>query len=346
MNYTVDSASFHEYPQSLLLQLAELCIFHLRRQRFPDSDSRQDPTFPLWSAPPLCYQRVPASPAAGVYVPLFISAISHLSRRAAGQLPLFIVTWTMLAFGTAHAIIEVSRTTNFVHIFQQAIQNYYMDATGSYVFAFNALTEAEDILFSINNMLTDLFLLYRCYVIWGSVRVTILPGLLILSTFLTALIQSLNHIQASPLLAEMLLYEVRAVESTHNVAGRIWWMKREVSCLDAVPTNIFRKRYTKAIEIIVDSAALYCLLSIVLAATSSYTEGPGMLVHNILYSAGTQAANIIPTLAIVRGIRERDEDSKSTNRTATPSPKRAAMPSNRVFNVSEVMDIGKMQESV
>ncbi|KAJ7630285.1 hypothetical protein FB45DRAFT_915073 [Roridomyces roridus] len=273
----------------------------------------------------------------GIYVHFFISAIRNLSRREmSGKLPLLVATWTMFLFGTSQTLLELAETAiSYVFLRQLVKDGTSVNVDGPTVVAESisaGLTEALDAVnntqmrvFAINNLLTDSFLLYRCYLIWNRhYIVTILPVLLMISGFVLSQTPSVP-LNATILELELVYNTATAISILLSglTAGRIWWKQREAAHL--VPsTDMLRKRYTNATMLIIESGVLYCICSICLAISApfSFRSGPGAGVYYITLSISFLAINMIPTLALMRGTRESD---------ALPPPSSVA-PLRRIFN--------------
>ncbi|KAJ7847730.1 hypothetical protein B0H14DRAFT_2769462 [Mycena olivaceomarginata] len=123
----------------------------------------------------------------GVYVTLFLLSIYILARRRAPRAKLLIaVSCTMALFGTAQIAIAVATAVVDARFFEQVVHVQVLDQPDS----LSALLTVQNVLFLLNNFVTDSFFLYRCYVIWDyHKRVLILPVLLMLSTFTVAMVE-------------------------------------------------------------------------------------------------------------------------------------------------------------
>ncbi|KAJ7630189.1 hypothetical protein FB45DRAFT_1058245, partial [Roridomyces roridus] len=252
----------------------------------------------------------------GFYVHYFFSTIRPLSRRITkAQIPLLIAIWVMLLLGTTHTILGFTRDILYFRYIQKLVRAYIPWSEDPLFRKYNILAMTQNILFAANNLLTDTFLLYRCYLIWNCrVRVILIPGMLMIAAFVPGLLQSLvlnYHFSLLESLSTFLMATVTNMLLTGLIAGRVWWMKHEVSHYTETYDSVFRTRYGTAMKIILESGALYCVTSILLTVTTPLTTGAGWYFHSILFALGWQIVNIIPTVALVRGTQH-SEDGESS----------------------------------
>ncbi|KAJ7437291.1 hypothetical protein B0H11DRAFT_631092 [Mycena galericulata] len=110
----------------------------------------------------------------GIYIHFFISATRNISRREAGRTTILLsASWAMLLLGTTLVVLQLALTALAIRFTKQLSlirQNTNLNGQNSQqsVATYNALVFAFDIVFALNNLLTDTFYLYRCYVVWGS----------------------------------------------------------------------------------------------------------------------------------------------------------------------------------
>ncbi|KAJ7656579.1 hypothetical protein B0H17DRAFT_1337967, partial [Mycena rosella] len=120
----------------------------------------------------------------GVYVNLFLLSLYTLSRRkTAGTKPLMVASCIMAIVGSTQMAIDVAVTTEAARFHQQIVHTQVLNEYGLMMLPLSmtlpVLYIAQEVTFVINNFITDLFFLYRCYVIWGfSKKPIILPMLL------------------------------------------------------------------------------------------------------------------------------------------------------------------------
>ncbi|KAJ7646772.1 hypothetical protein FB45DRAFT_181621 [Roridomyces roridus] len=247
----------------------------------------------------------------GIYIHFFLSAIHNLWRRKiTSRRPLLFSIWVMLLLGTTQVVLQLVLVVTSFRIVQQTVHPG-INATVAQKLAtsYDTLDTVTDIVLAINNLFTDIFLLYRCYLIWNSqFAVIILPGLLIMAVFLTTTIKGVHTTFFSDFEATYILAAITNIIITGLTAGHIWWMTREVSHIKLDGGNIIRKRYTRAVRIILESGALYCIcvLTSAIAAphTNTDTNTPAVWIATFADAVSMQAVNIIPTLALVLGTRE------------------------------------------
>ncbi|KAJ7646746.1 hypothetical protein FB45DRAFT_181314 [Roridomyces roridus] len=269
----------------------------------------------------------------GIYVHFFLSAIRNLSRRVIPlRRPLLVSIWIMFLFGTTHNFLQLSNVITQFRLAERValLQIDPNDLAVALRLAslIDTLETAKYVVFSINNLFTDIFLLYRCYLIWNRrFGVIILPGVLITSVCVTgtlAVSSDLNNTSpSSQFEPTFILATVTNITITVLTAGRIWWMTREASRLNSGSrSNIFHKRYTRATRIILESGALYCIGEIILVATAESNAPTPGFIQNITIAISMQAVNIIPTLALVLGTRE-DPQAIEVARPRFTAPRKA-----------------------
>ncbi|KAJ7083529.1 hypothetical protein C8R44DRAFT_822308 [Mycena epipterygia] len=262
----------------------------------------------------------------GIYFNLFIFAIHTLSRReTAGRNPLLVASWAMFILGTTGIVPRVIQTALSVRLLQECLENH-ANYTSELWHTYNSLVAAENIIFGINNFVTETLLLYRCYVIWGSQKkVIILPGILVLGTLITGFLAiAANH--ASSSLANFDLRTPYIMSTVANLvlvgltAGRIWWIRRETLYFGL--DEKFRKRYNTAIIILIESGAIYCMCGILIVFISSFDEMP-IIFGGIVFGFAKQGLNIIPILIVVRVSLGHNIQDTIRNRIENPTGRQA-----------------------
>ncbi|KAF7333379.1 hypothetical protein MVEN_02353600 [Mycena venus] len=218
----------------------------------------------------------------GIYVNLFILSIHTLTRRLGhpGTKFLIVTSCVMAVIGTAQMALSIAETVITARFVQQLVHAHELERP-----VLNNLVKpivtAEIVISAINNFVTDTFFLYRCYVIWNFQRkILFFPALLILTAFVVEIWISTKQGLIDPQVGYSLGVATNLVLTTltgnTDSAGRILWIRRAASHLGL---NNLRTRYNRAIEIILESGAIYCITVIYLAITSS--------IHNQeVYSIG------------------------------------------------------------
>ncbi|KAJ7248847.1 hypothetical protein B0H12DRAFT_1123006 [Mycena haematopus] len=201
-------------------------------------------------------------------------------------------------------VVAAGATTQMAFTIFQAVETahsveHLLHAQESNPPVLAVLNTAQYVLMATNNFMTDSLYLYRCYVIWGCRwKILILPGLFMLSTFvLTVLsVASIGRIVDAQFVYSLMM--TTNLILTALTAGRLLWIRRTTSCV--IVENMFRARCNRAIGMILESGAIYCIVMIVLLITVS-RDAPG--VYTQLYSIElgflSQLYNIIPTFTLV-----------------------------------------------
>ncbi|KAJ7646760.1 hypothetical protein FB45DRAFT_998168 [Roridomyces roridus] len=191
----------------------------------------------------------------------------------------------MLLLGTTQVLLQLVLVVTSFRIVQQTVSQG-TDANDLAVAKrlatlYGTLNIVQDIVLAINNLLTDTFLAYRCYLIWNSrIAVTILPGLLIMAVFLTTTIIGVRTANSfSDFEVTFILAAITNIIITGLTAGRIWWMTREASHLELDGGNIFRRRYIRVLRIMYDPKNLGSDPTVKMTGQRAVTTGAGPAVQ-------------------------------------------------------------------
>ncbi|KAJ6461330.1 hypothetical protein C8R45DRAFT_1028094 [Mycena sanguinolenta] len=234
----------------------------------------------------------------GFHLNLFFVALYVFShRKTAWKRILLSFTWVMVILGTTQIVLGVAASAILVRSIETetTISDVISSLLDSKLGAtYDSLNLTQNLMFTINNLVTDVLLLYRCYMIWGSQwKVIAFPGFLIVCTFVTgcvagAALPATQKSQQAPYILAAFTNFVLVLLT----AGRIWWIRRDAKLIGAHALN---SRYDRAIAIILESGAIYCVFTILLIATL-----PLGVPFTILQAITRQLINIVPTLIIVR----------------------------------------------
>ncbi|KAH9055687.1 hypothetical protein EDB87DRAFT_1761350 [Lactarius vividus] len=264
----------------------------------------------------LCFESV----LYGVYLVLFVGCIKVLiskrRRRAGGNIRLVLISSTLFVLITWHEIIDAIRL--------------YMAYKGSetstgadvyYLHVASMLSLMKTSLYLVETLASDLFILYRCYVVWNaSIAVIALPvllyfadmGMISLSPRSPALAFTKSRkskISSSPLEQERITNSffscTLAVNSvcTGLIAYRIWRTQRQTR--DAkMGSNL-----THVSIIVIESGAIY--LTVLACNVASYVLKSNLF--NIFLDMTSPIIGIVFSLIIVRvGLGISSEDTRRT----------------------------------
>ncbi|KAF5359452.1 hypothetical protein D9756_003061 [Leucocoprinus leucothites] len=215
------------------------------------------------------------------------------------------VRWILLAFATVmFSISTATASLNFYILFGYLIRKQPVPFQ---------IFRIRQILYLVNNLIADVLLIYRSYVIWShSARIIIVPCIFLSASFGLGIlyIQSpLAWIRERGYVYMWLTLAFNTIITALN-ASRIWWMAREARKILG-PT--LAQRYYSAMVIIIESGAIYSLY--ILADQVIKT----VVNQNItILDAGlTQVVAIAPTLIIVQVSLDRQaRDLESAIRTS------------------------------
>ncbi|KAJ7159516.1 hypothetical protein C8R46DRAFT_1108463 [Mycena filopes] len=231
--------------------------------------------------------------AYGICVNLFILAIHILRRRkAAGNTILLTSTCLMCVLATTQIVLRLLKTGVVIQFVEERMELSIALAPSSPPQTYNKLILAHALVLAVNNLLADTLLLYRCYVIWGARWIVIvLPGILIVATFVTGSAGSIRP--EGPIPGETILATATNLLLLILTVGRIWWMRR--NALHVGADRVLIDRYTTVMAMLLESGALYILPAILIMIVY-----PWNIPFHILEGLATYLVSIIPTVIIVR----------------------------------------------
>ncbi|KAJ7272629.1 hypothetical protein B0H12DRAFT_1091351 [Mycena haematopus] len=223
----------------------------------------------------------------------------------------------LMLFALAEVSLDVACAAMFLKAAQIFERGGSSEADASPYQAYVHMYLAREALTTINNMVADCVLLYRCVTIWGPSPytrvVTAVPLLLILSTAGVGLWGTFAVKSATAIPFAMALFTNFVLFSL--TAGRVWKKGRQITVVLGAEAG---KRYSMTLQILCESSLLY-FANMLLYMISSVV-GPLSLLASILWGALAQVVNIVPMMIIVRvGIArdvtpDRFYDDNSSNR--------------------------------
>ncbi|KAJ7893451.1 hypothetical protein B0H14DRAFT_2684994 [Mycena olivaceomarginata] len=228
----------------------------------------------------------------GIYVILFLLSLYTLSRRKTAGTKLLIGASCLMAIvGSTQMAIDAALTAKAARLHQEIVYTQVSNEHGSRLLPLwgtllPELDMAQNVTFLINNFITDSFFLYRCYPL-------ILPVLLMLSTLVMGILWCAPRTGVQDLRVPYILGVATNLVLTASTAGRILWILRDASHVTLGDT--FRSRYNTAIEVILESGAIYCLAAIFVVI--GYSLNPE--IFHIAFGIVQQLLNIIPTFTLV-----------------------------------------------
>ncbi|KAG1896565.1 uncharacterized protein F5891DRAFT_958466 [Suillus fuscotomentosus] len=201
----------------------------------------------------------------GLSILLFIGTIWSLTYKRHKQdinLPILIVAVLLLILSTAHMVVNIVRVEDGL-----VTNRYeYPDGPSEYFADVSQKTYVIKHLFYVmQTLLADGVVIYRCYVVWQSVWIVVLPIILWCSVAVTGLIAIYSVSQASTgdgIFVKALAQWVTAffastiatnLLSSGLLAYRIWIIQRGVSGVH----NTSRNTVMPIVRVLVDAAILY-----------------------------------------------------------------------------------------
>jgi len=255
------------------------------------------------------------NPGSALYVILFLYSIHTLRRRIPGGKILLVTAWTMFVLATCSTVnlsIATGISMRAVYLLVQGSR----DTPAQLGRVYHALVLVQDIILAMNNLVTDLLFLYRCYLIWGSRRrILVLPGMFIFATVVVGSITGLEYAGSITSNSSIDRRVPVGMAGITNIllmcltAGRIWYIRRQTRPLTEQSSQ---KRYGTAIAIIFESGVLYSLCVIIYVISTSInstsasaslpqqTYASRTIFKGVAWAMVQIGVNIVPTLILVR----------------------------------------------
>jgi len=205
----------------------------------------------------------------GIYLVLFCRCM-YIFYKGKRQITLLLTAIIMFILSTTSIIISLCQGAS---------------AYGGLDLNLAQLQIAGAIVYVTNNIIADGLLIYRCYVIWNTVYITIVPLLLLIATMILGYSIQLKLFFILSLSMNLFVPTL--------VAGRLWWIIRRIRGPNGALT---RRKGRNAMAIILESGLIY---SVVVSVHMVYfhTSNP---MDEVIYGALGQIVGIVPTLIIVR----------------------------------------------
>jgi len=149
----------------------------------------------------------------------------------------------------------------------------------------SSLEIAGTVIYVTNNVLADALLVYRCYVIWNTIWITVAPIILVVAAMLLGYAIQLRLFFIVSLTINLFVPAL--------VSGRLWWIVRRIRGSAGETT---RRKGRNAIIIILESGLIYSAFVSVHMVFFHY-QNP---MDEVIFAALGQVVGIVPTLIIVR----------------------------------------------
>jgi len=225
----------------------------------------------------------------GIYLVLFCRCM-YIFYRGKRQIPLLI---------TAIIMFILSTTTVILFLLQGA------SAYGKLGLNVEVLETAGAVVYVTNNLIADALLIYRCYVIWNTVYITVVPLILLVATMILGYSIQLKLFFILSLSMNLFVPAL--------VAGRLWWIVRRLRGPGGAVT---RRKGRNAIIIILESGLIYSLVVSIHMAFFHYNNP----MDEVVFAALGQLVGMVPTLIIVRvGLGMSENGGGSGNTTVVGS---------------------------
>ncbi|KAG2116179.1 hypothetical protein DEU56DRAFT_748403 [Suillus clintonianus] len=228
----------------------------------------------------------------GFSVLMFIGtmwALTYKRHIRDANRPITAVAVLLLVLSTAHMVVDIIRT-------EDGLVKYRSISGGSEAFFADVPGEIfviKNVIFVLQTLVADGVVIYRCYVVWQTVWVTILPSILWCSVAATGVYSAFNfsrvaHMASvsgsvpSPAAREWILtfYALAFVTnllSSGLLVFRIWKIERSVSTSRATKSTT-----TSILRVIVDAAIVYSIALLCTLITSVCSNNGTFVMIDIL----------------------------------------------------------------
>ncbi|KAG2069394.1 hypothetical protein BDR04DRAFT_1078174 [Suillus decipiens] len=188
-----------------------------------------------------------------------IYTLTHNRRIQAVSRPSLVVALLLLILSTAHIVINIIRTgdglVKYRNTFPGGPEAFFGDVS-------QVTYLAKDILYIMQTLVADGVLIYRCYVLWQSAWIIILPCMLWCSVLVTGISATYISSQVknnffgeelAPWVEACLISTIVSNSlSSGLLAYRIWMIERNVSTVRTTKSTMM-----PVLRALVDSAVLY-----------------------------------------------------------------------------------------
>ncbi|GAW04157.1 hypothetical protein LENED_005932 [Lentinula edodes] len=277
----------------------------------------------------------------GFYLALFPTALYHLCRNRGGWSHKFSITAlvALFIFATTALVLDIIGSAGAIILTFEDFDGTVVSAAQgkSKALFLNILEELVLMMYSFANVAADAVLLYRLYAVWGfRKRVIIAPLIIAVLNNVLAILDASIRLKIilvvdgpedqimSPsdifwtenatimTLAFMIVNLVTNTLITGLIAGRIWWISRQISA--SYGRKGSQNKYMKIVAIILESGVLYPVAILV-----ALLIGELVVPNPSLFALLAEVVAIAPTLIIVRvamGVNV-DIDPSTANNTGS-----------------------------
>ncbi|KAJ7594904.1 hypothetical protein C8J56DRAFT_927929 [Mycena floridula] len=279
----------------------------------------------------------------GINMFLFFSYlfIARYKRKVATNPFILFTAITMFLFSTIHCSLGFSRLIEgFIYLRDQP------GGPGAYFSNVSVpLNVTKVTIHTINSILGDSIVVWRCYHVWGrDWKICVLPVLLIIASAVCGFGQGVIFAQAREIHSAFgvelehwngsvfILSLCTNVLVTTLIAARIWFISRQIN---SVLSTSFK--YRRVLALVVESGSIYSS-ALVIEITLYFLNSNGFY---IIYDPIAQLTGIVPTMIIIMttlGMTSSDLDSKeemsNSHGMVISAPRFAARPTTTTFTTS------------
>jgi hypothetical protein len=212
--------------------------------------------------------------------------------------PLLVTAVIMFTLSTAHIIVQlVQAITAFIQYGD--VPNGPHEFYASLSLPLSVLKLA---IYVTNNVIADGLVIYRCYIVWGSLwSVLVVPITMLIGTTICGYRSVYNFSQGQNITptttawgdAMFILSLLTNLLVTTLIASRIYWIGRRSNAVNGPGHS---QKYNYTVAIVLESGALYLAPLVILLVLFSLN----LVSAYIVYAALAQIMGLAPTIIIVR----------------------------------------------
>ncbi|KAG2111462.1 hypothetical protein DEU56DRAFT_896569 [Suillus clintonianus] len=238
-----------------------------------------------------------------------IWALTYKRRIRDVNRPIAVVAILLLILSTAHMVVNTIRTEDGLVKYRDTFQGGPMAFFGDLTQQTFVIKHA---LYLLQTLLADGVVIYRCYVVWRSLWMIILPSIMWCTVAVTGVFATYNVSQdrsnSGNIFAKVLAQWITAffastiatnLLSSGLLAYRVWMIERNVSTIRTTKGTMM-----PMVRVLVDSAGLYSVvLSIILICFVCSNNGESVVVDMAMPIMSIAFYMVLIRLAINRNTR-------------------------------------------
>ncbi|KAJ6561050.1 hypothetical protein DFH09DRAFT_1481398, partial [Mycena vulgaris] len=229
----------------------------------------------------------------GINSVLLCACVKILLTRQKYSAPQLLLASCFLLWGCSAAHVAIS-LTQLTQAFTAPIVSVPFGPDLYFAAAGSGLSVAKNVLYGVNVFIQDLLLIWRLYVVWGyDWKIVVLPVAFVTASYVARGLATgvfAGTVQALGTSSWSLDIVVN-VSVTCAIAGRLWWMDRQMS-----QTRIDSRGFRAPIYTIIESGAILMCATLILFIL----DQTGNIIAFVGLDPLTQLATLTPLLLLTR----------------------------------------------